>query len=455
MIFGRALAAVFLACCIVGGAWPARAAGPDFGEPQVVFRSDRFACHKIPAIAGNGQGVLIAAVEQRFGLHRSLDFKTLDLDPDSPRDASEDRLRCGDWGFANVIFRRSTDNGRSWEDVRLLADLRTFAQDPDEIVFAGNQTLIYAPRKNRFVALFVVSRARGPDNSASCVMAQLKPNKKCRTAPAEIDAYSIVSDDLGLTWSKPKRIPRDKRLPPLFRPGPGHGTALKGGRLVAPAYPILMISDDDGDTWRFGADNRQPNLVGSETSLAPLPDGRIWSLMRMANRDRNRLIKEQGWPMWLVSGISEDGGLSYETLEATRRFPIPEVHTSLLLAPLKDGGEAVVLSAPTVRRPAPELSLHRDRRDMMMAVGQGPDRGPFAAAIVHRGPAGYSDLVTLGPGRVGLLYEGVAADDPVMKERSYVRTTLFKAIDLDKVIACARAEPTPSPDAPPPDCFSF
>jgi sialidase-1 len=405
-------------------------AGAANGLP--LFESDELACYRIPAIVSNNQGVILAAVEQRFN-RSSVDYRTYDAKRSSGQLRRDGVLRCSDAGFINIVARRSTDYGATWSDMQLILDHRQFLPPHYRVALAGNPTFVFIPESNRFLLLFSVARSRGSDNSASCVRARWSSQPACRDVPAEQGIWMTTSDDLGESWSAPQPLNLlQPKLPELQRPGPGHGIILPSGRVVVPAYPNLLVSDDGGLGWRYGG----PNPVGNETSVVLLDDGSIWSSIRVGGQTLRDLVEQNGPSTWRFSGYSSDRGETYERLGGDERLLVPQVHLGLLrIEATRTRPATIVASFPSPRLLTDPPDITADRRRLLVAVSDGTG-GQFRGRFVHAGPAGYSDLAYLDPRRFGVLYEGAMAIEPLNGASSYSRNVFWKTIGLAAFDGC-------------------
>lgn len=215
------------------------------------------------------------------------------------------------------------------------------------------------------------------------------------------------SKDNGRTWSPAREITSVAKNADWrwYATGPGHAIVLRSGRIVVPANhssapppgsPDVgteakyygghdLISDDGGRTWRIGftEDRTDVDIASNETTVAQLPDGRLYFNSR-----------NQGALAGRVDAVSTDGG---ESLAAPYR---PQ---STLSGPRVQGS---VLQ--TVR---PDLLLFSGPADpaarRAMAVRASHDGGTTwrQAHLVSDAPAAYSDLVRLFGSTIGLLYE--------------------------------------------------
>jgi sialidase-1 len=348
-------------------------AAPAF-QQQVVFKASQdpgYACFRIPAIVRTVQGTLLAFAEGRV-------------------------LNCGDAADIDIVVKRSTDGGRTWGPLQVVTH-----GDGDT---HGNPAPLVDRRTGRI--LLAETYNTGRTDSESCDI------------PCDRRPHLQYSDDDGRTWS----APRD--LSPQIRPahwnswyatGPVHGIQLtRGGRAgrlvfgvnaetwdgarVTRNHAALVVSDDGGATWRIGATDTWPlahdgsfRQKPSEVTLAERADGAILVSGR----------EQEGTDLGhRTQTVSRDGGDSFEAPFKA----LPDLYTPQVQGALLRLGDRMLLSAPA----------DPDRRRTMMirssydggGTWESVDRG----AVVTEDWSGYSDLVDIGGGTVGLMYEGGTAD---------------------------------------------
>ncbi|WP_443061524.1 sialidase family protein [Streptomyces sp. NBC_00414] len=310
---------------------------------------------------------------------------------------------AGDTGDIDVVLRRSGDGGCTWGPLSVVA-----AGDGDT---RGNPAPVVDPRTGKVVLLTSY-------NSGAVTEAQIMRGEV--TAAQSRRVFVQTSRDDGRRFGAPREITAAVKLPGWrwYATGPGHAVALTrgphAGRLVVAANHSAappdgsadtgqearyygahaVYSDDGGTTWRIGFVDDSYDGVdnANESAVAQLPDGRLY----FSSRDQNGSS-----PGNRLDSYSGDGGV---TLDRPFRVQptlsdVPVVQGSVLQvqgpadAPLLFSGPSV----PTVRQ--------------AMAVWRSGDGGgSFTKALTLSGRrAAYSDLVQLGAGRVGVLYETGAA----------------------------------------------
>ncbi|MFE5916610.1 exo-alpha-sialidase [Streptomyces sp. NPDC056468] len=353
-------------------AQPAKAA-PLF-EQRVIFKASQdpgYACFRIPAIVRTTQGTLLAFAEGR-------------------------QRNCGDAGDIDIVLKRSTDGGRTWGPLQVVSN------------GAGNTHGNPAPivdRTNGRILLPQTHNAASPDG-ASC-------DVPCNRTP-----HLQYSDDDGRTWSVPRNLSaqiRPSNWNSWYATGPVHGIQLtrgsRAGRLVfgvnaetwngsrvTANHAALIVSDNGGTTWRRGATDSWPIATDgtfrqkpSELTLTERTDGTI--LVSGREQDGTDLGHR-------TQTFSQNGGDSF----ATRFRPLPDLYTPQVQGATLHLGNRILLSCPG----------DPDRRRTMMirssydggSTWESVDRG----TVVTEDWSGYSDMVDVGGGVVGLMYEGGAVD---------------------------------------------
>lgn len=349
------------------------ASGASF-EQQVLFRASQdpgYACFRIPAVVRSTHGTLLAFAEGR--VHD-----------------------CGDAGDIDIVVKRSTDGGRTWGPLQVVNE------------GAGDTHGNPAPIVDRETGRIVLAETynTGRTDGRGC------------DVPCDRTPHLQYSDDDGLNWSAPRDLSAEI-LPPnwnsWYATGPVHGIQLTRGRhagrlvfgvntetwngsRVTANNAALITSDDGGDHWRIGASDSWPiaddgtfRQKPSELTLTERADGSV-----------------------LVSGREQDGtDLGHRTQTVSR-----------------DGGDSFTApfrDLPGLYAPQVQGSVLRLRDRILLACPGDPDRrrtmmirssydGGRTWDSVDRGTvvttdwSGYSDLVGIGGGAVGLLYEGGAVD---------------------------------------------
>ncbi len=296
-----------------------------------------------------------------------------------------------DFGDIDLVYRRSTNNGKTWEPIQILYDRDTLA--------VQNPVPIYVKSENKIVLLFNITSQSEHD----ILNKDYNPDEQRK-------AFVAHSLDDGLTWSAPKEITADVKLPNWrwHAMGPVHGITLKQepfkGRLLAPvaislekgnkAYCMALIySNDKGENWHIGAVDADLSdaVQCNETTIVELTNGHIY----VNTRDHlgGSLEKNRG------ETYSADGGLTFiEPIVESHKFPSPIVQSSLLRWDTKKEGKKnmILFSTPS--------SLNK-RENLVLMASYDESKTWEPLFKVHHGFSAYSDMVKLNKKSIGVIYE--------------------------------------------------
>ncbi|MGP3990359.1 sialidase family protein [Streptomyces sp. 3N207] len=343
-------------------------------ESSVPFRagSEGYASFRIPAAVRASDGALLAFAEGRV-------------------DSVEDS------GAIDLVLKRSTDGGRNWGPLTVVA--RYSDEDGDGAVkgTAGNPAPVTLA-DGRILLVFVRSAADATEE---------------RIRRGEVDeaegrrVWVQFSDDHGASWSAPREITATVKHADWrwYATTPGHALQLASGRILVPANHSTpptapgddgtegryngghdLLSDDGGANWRIGYVDDNPDgwINVNETTAAELPDGTVYFNTR----------NDSDAPAHRAEARSTDGG---ETLTAP-------------FSP-QDGLTAPVVQASVLQLRDPDVLLFsapsRPDTRYRMSVRASTDGGATwrEAHAVDERRAAYSDLVRVDEDAVGLLYE--------------------------------------------------
>ncbi len=263
-----------------------------------------------------------------------------------------------DAGDIDLMLRRSTDNGNTWGDPIMIYDYGTHT--------VGNPAPIVDRDTGDIILPFTI------DNKT---------------------AHVTRSSDDGLTWSVPVDITSSVKKPgwEWYAFGPGHGIQLQDGRLLAPAdhsekrimYAQAVYSDDHGATWHVGSS--LPRETDESTALE-LADGSIYMNMR-----NNYFKGKRAW------AISTDRGETWGKMSFDKTLVEPVCEGSTLrYSTEKSGGVNRVLFS----NPADKFRINMTVRLSYDETATWP-----VAKLIDPGKSGYSDMVLLPDGQIGLFYE--------------------------------------------------
>lgn len=223
--------------------------------------------------------------------------------------------------------------------------------------------------------------------------------------------YVITSDDLGISWSKERRINDALEIgqnpPRLHLAGPGHGIQIKGGiyngRLVIPfwhrihgvdapvaerGYCISVIySDDHGKTWQQ-TDYMGQEYFGNESRIGQTADGLLW------------IIRSGPCNPVKYKSVSLDGGENWSEGTPVALGAANCCDSGLVCFEAKNGYESMTILS--------RVSQLKYRRDMEILISRDggatfPESMKLPSGDVM---PGYSDLCVLEEAEpvVGLLH---------------------------------------------------
>lgn len=323
-------------------------ADPPAGAPEevVVFTAgkDGYKSFRIPAVVAGAKGTLLAFAEGR-------------------KDGTSDD------GNVDTVLRRSTDGGKTWGPLRLVADAGAD--------FVGNP----CPVLDRATGRVWLPLARKPGRNTAA-------QSMTGGGAGPMEVLMLHSDDDGATWSKPENI--TKAVKPdgwtWYVVGPGCGVQLADGRLVLPcdhrktgstdSFSHVIVSDDHGKTWRVGGSAAAKT---NECQVAERADGSLVLNMRSQHGKNRRAL-----------AVSTDRGATWGETTFDDALIDPTCQGSLIRA------EALFLfSNPASTK----------RENLTVRLSRDGGRTWPAARVLHPGAAAYSSLVALPGGSAGCLYE--------------------------------------------------
>ncbi|MFE1334318.1 exo-alpha-sialidase [Streptomyces microflavus] len=363
-----ALAMTLAATALTTPASPAAAAVPAAVTTPFKAGTEGYRCFRIPALVTTPSGALLAFAEGRVAT-------------------------CSDIGHNDIVMRKSTDGGRSWGPLKVVAG----AADEDA---HGNPAPVVDTATGRVSLLYATGGWSGT------------PSAPVR-GPRSLRVVHSVDDGAGWTAGAP--LPH---LKPADRAwistGPGHGIQLAGGPhrgrlVVAGDYTTtggraggqLYVSDDGGLTWALGAHadvDRATSAFPAELSVAETTGGGVYVNARSSARC--------GTNDHRTTATSADGGTTFDApFSPVPGLDTPPVSGSLLRLHAKELGAAqdrLLFSAPS------RLGPHtlEDRREL--AIRSSYDEGRSwrtVGTVVTPGRSGYSDLALVPGGAIGVLYE--------------------------------------------------
>jgi sialidase-1 len=337
-------------------------------EPQFtdVFTSgtEGYASIRIPAVTVTKAGSVLAFAEGR----------------QKPQDQAEN----------DIIFKRSTDGGKTWSPLKVLHD--------DGVHSLNNPTVVQEQESGRIFLWY--QRIPGHLREHS---------KNTATGLEGPDIYRnfiLTSDDDGVTWSAPQDVTATTKRPQratTIASGPGSGIQLTRGahkgRLIIPFNEgpygfwqnYAVYSDDAGKTWTYGGN--VPNAL--------LPNGKSWiNEVQFAEREDGSVFldsRQFGGAKVRKSSVSRDGGKTWSPVQEVPELTDPSCMAGLLRYSFATGAEKGVLL-----HTGPD-SAKRDHGTVWLSHDDGAT-WPVKRELWAGGFA-YSVPAKLGDGTVGVLFE--------------------------------------------------
>ncbi|WP_369201810.1 exo-alpha-sialidase [Streptomyces sp. PU-14G] len=307
---------------------------------------------RIPALATTNDGTILAATDAR-----------VEGSGDLP-------------GNIQVGLRRSTDNGATWDDARIIAHAdRTDTGTGDSSLLVDRETgrvfLFYnfaRPGTNFF--------EDGPDGGQHLTY--------------------ISSDDNGKTWSDPVDV-HDQVKQPGWKnqfASSGHGIQTSDGRLLQPVvyrdergtHTGNLISDDHGRTWRAGAE------AGSDVNESK-------AIQRSTGDIVQNMRHNNGGARYYAT--SPDASGAFGAMTRADALPDPGNNADEI-SYLRPGAGKPGLTKTALFSNTPATSV---RNELTVRLSEDDGATWPHRAVIKPGQAGYSTMAVLGDGTVGNLYE--------------------------------------------------
>ncbi len=368
-----------------------------FHRLQVLFEAETNGYHiyRIASMVATKEGTLLAFCAARKG-------------------------RGGDWDPIDIVMRRSTDSGKSWEPLKLLVHQDSVPCDnamPIVDYVTGEVHLLYQIDYSR--------------------------------------CYYMKSTDDGLSWSEPADITktidgfRDVYPWVVQAPGPGHGIQLRNGRLVVPFWlsdgggrefgpnhrghrPSIVVSvysDDHGKTWKAGdvaVPDNDITVIPNETSCIELADGRVLFNSRNESMNYRRLFT-----------FSDDGATNWSTPVFADAFFEPICFGSMCrftMEPLQSRNRILFCNPDSRHDPwiasnpsTPRSARNRHRTNLTLRMSYDEGATWPVSKVIDPGIAGYSDIAVTPDGLVHIFYEGGS----VPGTNSHTRNVHMSVVSFD------------------------
>ena len=377
------LAAVLLATSLLVFASAARAAAP-FIEKVDLFtaNADGYTLYRIPGIVVTKRGTVLAYCEAR-------------------------KSDKGDWGTIDILLRRSTNSGASWQPRVKIADVPG-PKEKNPVALAQKLATTGEVTYNNPVA---IADANGAVHFLFCL-----EYARC---------FYLRTDDDGLTFSKPVEITAsfDKFRPEydwkVLATGPGHGSQLKTGRLVVPVWistgtgghahrpsvTSVIYSDDLGRTWTRGeiaGPNEGEWSIPNETCAVQLADSRVLLNMRTESKANRRLLT-----------TSRDGATAWSRPQFHEQLLEPICMATMVRLSEAPAKNRLLFANPDnlARTDGKEVAgKNRDRKNVSVKLSYDESATWPVNKTIEPGFSGYSDLAVANDGTILLFYERGSTD---------------------------------------------
>lgn len=298
----------------------------------------------------------------------------------------EGRKERSDAGSIALLMRRSTDGGMSWGEESIIWE--------DEGNTCGNPCPVVDEKTGR-IWMFSTWNL-GTDRETEIIRKESTDTRR---------PYLFYSDDSGRTWSEPVDMSASCKDPDWgwYATGPGIGIQLMGsefkGRIVIPANHSyddpegqikgqfaygahVLISDDHGKTWKMSKAIR-PGC--NESQVVEASDGSLLMNMRSYNEQYSRAISR-----------SIDGGDTWSEIWHDYQLTEPRCQASIIRHAAAGGENLILFSNPATAKQRSHMTIKASRDD---------GESWYAGWLINAGLSGYSCLVSLRGGDVGILYE--------------------------------------------------
>ena len=357
------------------------APSPVGGEIEVinVFEAETggYAHYRVPAIAVSPAGTVMVVVEARAS-------------------------SSGDWGHQDILMRRSTDRGRTWDEPRKIVQLEGPPAENEAALAQG----LAEPGVQTYNNIVPIVDAE--ENVVHFLFCS-----------AYKRAYYMHTADDGDSFTEPVDITdtfegfRADYDWKVIATGPGHGIRHSSGRLIVPVWlsdgtaghahrpsvVATIYSDDAGATWQRGEIVvRHPELKNpSETLAVELSDGQVMLNIRNESPEHRRAV-----------AVGPDGAAGWSQVRFDDALVEPICMGSLLRV-----GDVLLFANPDSTEPrSPDNPLGNwKRQNLSIRLSEDDGRTWVYERAIEPGVSGYSDLAAAPDGTVYCVYENGTPSD--------------------------------------------
>ncbi len=325
-------------------------------------------------------------------------------------------------GDIDIGLSRSTDNGQTWEPMRVVLDMGEWGGLPQKyngvsdacILVDKNSDKIFVAGLWMYGVLDTTGKwIKGLDENSTAWEHQWSRKGSQPGWDVKQTAQLLIteSSDDGQSWNKPRNLTRMVKEKDwwLWTVAPGHGITLDDGTLVLPgegrdesgvAFSNIAYSKDGGLTWKSS------NFAGTQTNenmVVQLADGSLLSNMRYPG-NRGNMGDDNG----RVVSVSHDLGETWNEHPTSRNALIePACMASLHKHIYLENGEQkqiLLFSNPSDRNSRHHITLKASFDD-----GETWPKEHWLLLDEGRG-RGYSCITSVDDKNIGILYESSRAD---------------------------------------------
>lgn len=330
--------------------------------------------YRIPGLTTTKEGTLIAVYDIRYN-------SAVDLQ-----------------AHVDVGMNRSTDGGQSWEPMKVIMDMGTYGDLPQDENGIGDPAVLVDQNTG---TIWVAALWLHGNKDKRAWWASDKG-----MTPEETGQFVLVkSQDDGKTWSEPINITQQIKDPSwkLFFNGPGNGITMKDGTLVFAAqykdenaipHSTIVYSKDQGATWHVGTGAKSET---TEAQVVELSDG---SLMLNMRDDRNRPNRKDSLNGRSIA-ITKDLGKTWTEHETSRKALIEPNCMASIISFEREGQKDLLFFSN------PNSKVARDHMTIKTSFDDGatwPEANQVE--LYQQAGYGYSCLTQIDQNYIGILYEG-------------------------------------------------
>lgn len=362
-------------------------------------RQDNVHTYRIPGLTTTAKGSLLGVYDAR-------------------REGSRDLQ-----GHMDIGLSRSTDGGKTWEDMRIVLDMGEWGGLPEKFNGVSDANILVDENTGRiYVAGLWMHGVITPEGEWIEGLTENSTywNHQWRNKGSmpgldvkETSQFLITySDDDGLTWSKPINLTRMCKNPEwhLWAPAPGHGITLDDGTLVMPTqgrdknglpFSNITYSKDGGATWTTS----NPAYTNTTENMAvQLSDGSI-----MLNMRNNRNRQEKGDKNGRAIATTTDLGETWTEHPTSCGALIgcvcmASIHKHHYTGPNGETKSVLLFSNPNSK-------YQRHKQTIKFSYDDGMTWPEEHWIELDEGKSrGYSCITSIDENTIGILYEGSGAD---------------------------------------------